>query len=833
MPDYTYGSTAQRKALISKDVLIDENAPNTNQVALQSLRTQGGSGTSIRKRSIIEITLPANPRPQSDITLNKIHMYLYGASISANSPIIECFRMSQTSWVEAQATWNDYKTAVAWTAAGGDYDSVKDWSGKGAGIIDEVYVNATLQYYMWDLTPLIGPLGLTWGDSFSVIIRNSDEAAINDEVILKSSRYGSDEIYVDVIYENAAPSPATIRPEWDRAAQKVRYRIEVPSEDIDFTQAFMRRDTTSGVQFGDGDAVLVDFGAQEGVNDVTDRAVGSVIENYDGAYTEPAQNTPYYVAAFSEDADNIDGAATPSNEASYIRPQMSTNGVDNDFMITNAAGEEAANLDVREEVFLIVTPKQSVISALDDIKSVYIDWGDGGKADYEYWARNPSVNPGAAASITFGDASGLAVGDYIAASEDVGGWENEVRKIATLTDTVATLDSAFTVAFTTSAVITRTRRHRYTATGSKTATCQVMNKGGFQSQLQSITTAPDLQALSPVAVIDAQKLVARISEEFVLSGLRSKSLNTDLVIVWNNGTGANKSYWKENSGSGTATFSDSDGAVTTVSMDEADDYVLELQVADDDGTPNTDTETVTITIEGDVFFCYQPRILVDNAGVGTGNTVTIDGAVYTVVAAAPGANEFLKGAASIDTATNLNAAINANLPPPVQIAFRKANVISLVGAAQSVTTDTPAGFLVKDRTGTIELEKSQQIGVDIQPHLGTTGFTRTVLTNGDKIYKLRGFVFKVEDREALERLNDGSTDFVAMHVDGDIRALYPLSKGAIIIEKKTRIVPPDQSSGSTTGTWEWQGQFIEDSAKAWATSDENSDEDLMEIAAAP
>ncbi len=566
------------------------------------------------------------------------------------------------------------------------------------------------------------------------------------------------------------------------------------------------------------------------MNDINDRSVGSVIENYDGAYGEPAENTAYYVAGFSEDEDNVDGAATPSNEASYIRPQLSTNGVDDDFLIVDSAGNESTGIDVREEVFVVVTPKTSVISALDDIKQVYIDWGDGGTADYAYWARNPSVNPGAAPAITFLSTNGLSVGDYLAVSENVGGWKNEVRKITALTDTIATLDSALTVAFTTAAVVSRTRRHRYTSTGSKAATCQITNKGGFQSKLQSIVTAPDPQALNPVAVIDAQQLRAQIGEEIVLSGLRSKSLNSDLVLVWNNGTGVGKSYWSKTVGSGTATFSDSDGAVTTVSMDEADDYTIQLQVADDDGTPNTDTETQVISVVGAVFFCYQPRIVVDNAGVGTSDTVTIDGTVYTVVGAAPGAYEFLKGSDSVDTATNLVTAINANKPATVDLAVRKGNVIVLVGHVQNVVSSNPAAFLAKNRGGTHSLEKASELAVEIRPHLGTTGFTRTVRTWGSTRYRLKGMVFTVDDREALERLNDGSTDFMAIHIDGDVRALYPLSRGALIIEKASRVIPADQSSVTTEGSWEWQGDFIEEADRSFGTADENAAKDLMEIA---
>jgi len=55
---------------------------------------------------------------------------------------------------------------------------------------------------------------------------------------------------------------------------------------------------------------------------------------------------------------------------------------------------------------------------------------------------------------------------------------------------------------------------------------------------------------------------------------------------------------------------------------------------------------------------FNKKITITNGSLVAGDTVTIDGTVFTAVAAAPTGTEFLIGATSIDTATNLATVIN-------------------------------------------------------------------------------------------------------------------------------------------------------------------------------
>jgi hypothetical protein len=56
----------------------------------------------------------------SRITAASLDLYCITASTAANGAKLS--RITRTDWVEAESTWNIYKTGSNWTTAGGDYD---------------------------------------------------------------------------------------------------------------------------------------------------------------------------------------------------------------------------------------------------------------------------------------------------------------------------------------------------------------------------------------------------------------------------------------------------------------------------------------------------------------------------------------------------------------------------------------------------------------------------------------------------------------------------------------------------------------------------------------
>lgn len=872
---------------ITKDTHVHLTLPNDNYGGQNFLCVSGDGTADARRRTIIECTMPANPYPNADIEIYKLELRFNATQITV-ADIVRAYLLSHNSWTEGvgspppvdnnDCTWNNYTTATAWEAAGGDYDSETDWSGKGAGIIDKKYINA-LVWYTFDLTPLLVKEGITWGDVFSIILILDDETQAKG-IRFSSRNWATLQPRLRIRYRDPIPKDPIISAAWNKVKQKVEYEITIPEDDHDWKKMKLWRDTNSAPDLNDT-AVKIDYDALENQSQITNPKAKNIIENYT-TYVEPVEDTLYYVRGFSEDNNNTGANSTPSNEITFRRPKLKTSGNADKCKIIDKAGGEGTNIDVMEEVFIHVTPDTTNVS-LNTMKEVYIDWGDGGKATYGWIAMNPSAHPGASpTTITVLKTDGLKVDDYICMAENIGGWKNEVRKITALTETVITVDSAFgAFAWTTGATIVKTRKHRYARTGSKEVLCQLENAQGFQSKKRSPVTAPDPQPLSPVAVIDAQKLTVDTNESIVLSGLRSKSKNMDKLLKWNTmigpythdggdaaafakdtgenfpgdgaainwyvwnetdkcwgritgftgtdqanfagglggGTGNNfdngdvfyfmQSGWVKNVGTGSMTVGDRDAAVTTISFDTIGTKTVFLFIGDDNDPVKYDIVSIDIVVSDETFFGYNSNIKIVNANVAVNDTVTINGTTFTVVAAAPGDYEFIKGGFSHNTAENLAAAINQVSLANVY-GVNGGDYVFLVGIVGTIITSKATAFICTVRTGTIDsIDKPRDMLVNLRRVLGGTTHVRNVISYGSTVYTISGKVGNVEDKDDMEKLNDHTYDFMILAIDGSLRKLYPLSKGAIISEKAKGYVPPKQIPTSTEGIWSWSGTFVD------------------------
>jgi hypothetical protein len=77
-------------------------------------------GTDSLYRALLRFDLTAIP---DGALISSAVLTLYdvaGGAMSATRTF-NAYRLTQTSWVEATATWNNYATALPWTTAGGDY----------------------------------------------------------------------------------------------------------------------------------------------------------------------------------------------------------------------------------------------------------------------------------------------------------------------------------------------------------------------------------------------------------------------------------------------------------------------------------------------------------------------------------------------------------------------------------------------------------------------------------------------------------------------------------------------------------------------------------------
>lgn len=98
---------------------------------------------------------------------------------------------------------------------------------------------------------------------------------------------------------------------------------------------------------------------------------------------------------------------------------------------------------------------------------------------------------------------------------------------------------------------------------------------------------------------------------------------------------------------------------------------------------------------------FVETITVNLAGIAGGDTVTIDGEVFTAVIGAPAANEFQIGLNSVTTATNLVQAINTNGVVSANNGSPSTSIIKLQYSDRNlvVTTDNSSGFIIPDTIG--------------------------------------------------------------------------------------------------------------------------------------
>lgn len=97
---------------------------------------------------------------------------------------------------------------------------------------------------------------------------------------------------------------------------------------------------------------------------------------------------------------------------------------------------------------------------------------------------------------------------------------------------------------------------------------------------------------------------------------------------------------------------------------------------------------------------YLQTITINNTGLVAGDTVTIDGEVFTAVASSPAVNEFVVGATATDTATNLAAAINTNGIVGANNGNPSTAIITLTFLDKDIViaTSNPASFIIPTST---------------------------------------------------------------------------------------------------------------------------------------
>jgi hypothetical protein len=81
----------------------------------------GPTGGKDNAHAILKFEFPTVP-DLATITAATLELYYYGTS--GGDPVgrtYGAYRLTQTAWVEIEATWNSYRLGSAWAVGGGDY----------------------------------------------------------------------------------------------------------------------------------------------------------------------------------------------------------------------------------------------------------------------------------------------------------------------------------------------------------------------------------------------------------------------------------------------------------------------------------------------------------------------------------------------------------------------------------------------------------------------------------------------------------------------------------------------------------------------------------------
>lgn len=133
-----------------KDTFVSNASKNTNYGSATYINA--GDRLDNETRGIIEFVLTGLPAGAtiSSATLS-LYYYYYVPPPSWIDPVgktIMAYKVTRTDWVEAQATWNIYKTANNWSVAGGDYVTSNP---AGASSV----VPAGYGWMTWDVAALV------------------------------------------------------------------------------------------------------------------------------------------------------------------------------------------------------------------------------------------------------------------------------------------------------------------------------------------------------------------------------------------------------------------------------------------------------------------------------------------------------------------------------------------------------------------------------------------------------------------------------------------------------------------------------------------------------
>ena len=116
------GRTIGAAGSLLEDARLSEGAPDSNS---ETGFLQLGDGSGGAARSVLRFPMGGlfdNGKNITAATL-RLHGLVYFGSGTIEGKQLDIHKLTQQGWVEAEVTWNDYKSGTAWTTGGGDITS--------------------------------------------------------------------------------------------------------------------------------------------------------------------------------------------------------------------------------------------------------------------------------------------------------------------------------------------------------------------------------------------------------------------------------------------------------------------------------------------------------------------------------------------------------------------------------------------------------------------------------------------------------------------------------------------------------------------------------------
>lgn len=123
-------------------------------------------------------------------TISSATLYLYYFSHGTPDPVgksVDVYKLTRNDWVEAESTWNSYKTGSTWTTAGGDYVTSSPVGGN-------VNVPASYGWMTVDITAIVNDAIANVSSQVNLIVKFTDETLTSNysTAIFYSRRWTAD-----------------------------------------------------------------------------------------------------------------------------------------------------------------------------------------------------------------------------------------------------------------------------------------------------------------------------------------------------------------------------------------------------------------------------------------------------------------------------------------------------------------------------------------------------------------------------------------------------------------------------------------------------------------